>query len=161
MEIQEAILHYIFKEKHTTGANSATTQKRTTLLPTNECLNRTVEDILKIYGKSTNGYGTFNANETVYRFPVLLRGYVLTTEDNFIAFTSQTTDLIAAKMGDEGFATGGYVLFLRYTNQGQSWLLVVMLKLKPGIGVNEQTLDLSDTLSFDTCQVPPGYKCAS
>jgi nucleoid-associated protein len=148
MEIQEAILHRIRKEKNTTGAGSATTQKRATHLTVDSRLERTVNDILKIYGKSTNGYGTFDSNETVHRFPVLLRDN-LTGQSNFIAFTCDTTDLIAAKMGDEAFSTGGYSLFLRYTNQGQDWMLVAMLKLKPGTGVNEQTLELSDTLSFD------------
>jgi nucleoid-associated protein len=148
MQVREAILHRISKEKNTTGADSATTQKRPTRLAADKRLERTVEDILKIYGKSTSGYGTFNTNETVYRFPVLLKGYVTAGED-FIAFTNEATDLIAAKMGDEPFSTGGYALFLRYTNQGQDWMLVAMLKLKPGTGVNEQTLELSDTLSLD------------
>ncbi len=148
MNIQEAILHRISKEKNTTGAGAATTQKRTASLPTDERLGRMVEDILKIYGKSTSGYGTFDANETVYRFPVLLRGNV-TAGTDFIVFTGEATDLIAAKMGDEAFSTGGYALFLRYTNQGQDWMLVAMLKLKSGTGVNEQTLELSDSLSFD------------
>lgn len=148
MQIQEAILHRIIKQRNTTGAGSATTQKRTARLPVDDRLTRTVEEILKIYNKATSGYGTFDDNETVYRFPVLLRGYVAEGED-FIGFTSEATDLIAAKMGDEAFSTGGYALFLRYTNQGQDWMLVAMLKLKPGTGVNEQTLELSDTLSFD------------
>lgn len=148
MQIQEAILHRIIKAKSTSGAGSATTHKRTTCLPADERLNRTVEDILKIYNKSTSGYGTFDTNETVFRFPVLLRGYVVASAD-FIAFTSEATDLIAARMADESFSTGGYALFLRYANQGQDWMLVAMLKLKPGTGVNEQTLELSDTLSFD------------
>ncbi len=148
MQIQEAILHRICKAKNTTGVGSATTQKRTARLPGDKRLERTVEDILKIYNKSTSGYGTFDANETVYRFPVLLRDYTVGSAD-FIAFTRDATDLIAAKMGDESFSTGGYALFLRYTSQGQDWMLVAMLKLKPGTGVNELTLELSDTLSFD------------
>ncbi len=148
MEIKEAILHRISKDRNITGAGSATTQKRTARLPADERLVRTVEDILKIYGKSTSGYGTFDANETVYRFPVLLKDYVTAGAD-FIAFTSEATDLVAAKMGDEAFSTGGYALFLRYTNQGLDWMLIAMLKLKPGTGINEQTLELSDTLSFD------------
>lgn len=148
MEIKEAILHRISKEKNTTGAGSATTQTRTKLLTVDNRLGRTVDDILKIYGKSTNGYGIFDNNETVHRFPVLLREN-LTGKSDFIAFTRNTTALVAAKMGDEAFSTGGYSLFLRYTSQGQDWILVAMLKLKPGTGVNEQTLELSDTLSFD------------
>lgn len=150
MEIKEAILHRIIKEKHAAGPGAATTQKRLARLPVDERLGRTVEDILQIYGKFTNGYGTFDADEEVYRFPVLLRNYVAKAAGaDFITFTGKTTDLIAARMGDEAFSTGGYVLFLRYTNQRQDWMLVVMLKLKPGTGVIEQTLELSDTLSFD------------
>jgi len=148
MERREAILHRIRKDRNATGAGAATTQKRTARLPADERLIRTVEDSLKIYGKSTSGYGTFDTNETVYRFPGLPKGYAAGGAD-FIAFTSEATDLIAAKMGDEAFSTGGYALFLRYSNQGQDWMLVAMLKLKPGTGVNEQTLDLSDTLTFD------------
>lgn len=148
MHISEAILHRIVKERNASGSDSTSTQKRTGCLPIDERLTRTAEEILKIYGKATSGYGTFNDNQTVYRFPVLLDDYINTRAD-FIAFTGDATELIAAKMGDEAFSTGGYVLFLRYTNQAQDWMLVAMLKLKPGTGVNEQTLELSDTLSFD------------
>lgn len=152
MQIQEAILHRIQKERNVTGAGSATTHKRTERLPIDQRLERTVEDVLKIYGKATSGYGTFDANQTVFRFPVLLEEYVVRAGD-FIGFTDEATELIAAKMGDEAFSTGGYALFLRYTNQGQDWLLVAMLKLKPGTGIDEQTLELSDTLSFDIDQL--------
>lgn len=48
MQIEEAILHRISKEKNTTGAGSATTQKRAVRLPVDQRLERTVEDILKI-----------------------------------------------------------------------------------------------------------------
>lgn len=148
MQIKEAILHRISKNRNATGPSSITTQKRTTPLPVDQKLERTIEEILKIYSRSTSGYGTFNTNQTVYPFPVLLSEYV-DSKNNYIDFTYKATDLIAAKMSDEHFSTGGYALFLRYTNQGQDWLLIVMLKLKPGTGINEQTLELSDTMSFD------------
>lgn len=148
MDIQEAILHRIVKAKNTTGAGSAVSVLRAERLPGDERLEKTAEDILRIYGKATSGYGTFDPNEVVYRFPELLRSYVGANND-FIPFTQAATELIAAKMGDEQFATGGYALLLRYSNLGQDWLLVVMLKLRAGTGVNEETLELSDTLSFD------------
>ncbi len=148
MHIQEAILHRITKEQHSTGHGSVTTQKRAACLPADDRLVRMIEGVLKIYARATSGYGTFDANEAVYHFPVVLRNYVTASAD-FISFTSEATDLIAAKMEDEPFSTGGYALFLRYTNLGQDWMLVAMLKLKPGTGVNEQTLELSDTQSFD------------
>jgi len=149
VQIQEAIQHRIEKEAETSGAGAATTYKRTECLPVDHRLEQLVDEILKIYGKSVNnGYGTFDDNHVVYRFPSLLSGYVLGGGD-FIACTQDAVELIAAKMAEEFFSTGGYALFLRYTNLGQDWLLIAMLKLKPGIGVDEQTLDLSDTLSLD------------
>jgi nucleoid-associated protein len=148
MQIQEAILHRISKERNSSGSNAVSIHARTSTLPLDDKLTRTVEEILKIYSKSTSGYGTFDANQTVYRFPVHLQDYAVSKAD-FIAFTRHTIELIAYKMRDEHLATGGYALILRYTNLGQDWLLVAMLKLKPGTGVNESTLELSDTLTFD------------
>ncbi len=148
MNISEAILHRIEKDRNASGAGSAQSVMRSERLPIDEKLGRAATEILRIYTKSTSGYGTFDTNETVYRFPVFLREYVLYSHD-FISFTQEATRLIAAKMESEGFATGGYALFLRYTSQERDWMLVAMLKLKPGTGVNEQTLELSDTLSFD------------
>lgn len=148
MRIEEAILHRINKAKNTRGIGTAIPFVRDATLPTDDRLNRIADDILRIYGKYINGYGTFDTDETVYRFPVLLRDHVVDGNE-FIPFTIEVTKLIAAKMADEAFATGGYSLFLRYANQGRDWLLVAMLKLKPGTGVDDRTLELSDTLSFD------------
>lgn len=148
MNIHEAILHRIEKDKNTSGAGSAKMVMRSECLPIDTKLERTAADILRIYTKSTSGYGTFDTNATVYRFPVLLEGYVVSGDD-FLNFTQESTRLIAAKMESESFATGGYALFLRYTNQERDWMLVAMLKLKPGTGVVEQTMELSETLSFD------------
>lgn len=148
MEIQEAILHRISKSKMSTGAGSVTVKTRDHLLSLNEQLQEMVAEMLRFYTKSTSGYGTFDANENVHRFPVLLREYV-TTKPDLVGLSKAALDLITDKMSHEPFATGGYALFLRYTNQGHSWFLVVMLKLKPGMGVDDATLDFSPTLNLD------------
>lgn len=148
MELQEAILHRIIKAERTTGANAVTVQPRSTGLPLDERLLRTAEDILHIYGKKINGYGTFDSNHVLYQFPKLLNEYV-TNAGNFVTFSKNTTNLIAKEMAKAVFATSSYVLVLRYSNQGRDWLLVVMLKLKPGTGIDQETLTLEDTLSFD------------
>lgn len=148
MHIQEAVLHQIKKAKGSSGAGSSTVEVRTNLLPIDNRLERTATDILRIYGKAATGYGTFDVDEVVYTFPALLRNYVHHGHD-YIPFSHDTTRLIAAKMGEETFATGGYALFLRYTSQEKDWFLIAMLKLKPGTGIDDQTLELSDTLSFD------------
>jgi nucleoid-associated protein len=148
MELQEAILHRIIKAENTTGANAATVVPRNARLPIDERLVQTADNALRIYARATNGFGTFDANQVRYQFPVLLQKYVVRGAD-FIQFSNEATSLIAAEMGNAYFANGGYVLFLRYTNLGQDWLLIVMLKLKAGTGIDQVTLNLNETLFFD------------
>lgn len=145
MQIHEAIIHQIEKERN---GIAAPVVPRTTRLPIDERLNVIVKDILKIYGRTVSGYGTFNPDRALHTFPALLDEYTSDRED-FIVFTQTVSRLIRSKMAKLPLATGGYPLFLRFTNQGQDWVLIAMLKLKAGTGINQNTLDLSDTLSFD------------
>ena len=46
-------------------------------------------------------------------------------------------------------SNGGYALFLRYTEAPNDFLLIAMLKLKPGAGIDEDSLALMATLSID------------
>lgn len=145
MQIREAIIHHIEKQRNEVAGPVAT---RETQLPIDERLIAMVNDILQIYNRSVSGYGTFNPDRIVHTFPNLLDAYTTESED-FIPFSQSVTRLIRSKMARVSLATGGYPLFLRFTNQGQDWVLIAMLKLKAGTGINQSTLDLSDTLSFD------------
>lgn len=145
MQISEAIIHHIEKKRHDIAPPVATRSSR---LPIDARLTAMVNDILQIYGRTVSGYGTFNTDRTVHTFPNLLHAYTSQSED-FILFTQNASRLIRSKMARLPLATGGYPLFLRFTNQGQDWVLIAMLKLKAGTGINQSTLDLSDTLSFD------------
>src|SRR3546814_15013409 len=46
-------------------------------------------------------------------------------------------------------ANCGYSLFLRYREQPNDFLLIAMLKLKPGAGIDETSLSLQPTLNID------------
>src|SRR3546814_10704194 len=46
-------------------------------------------------------------------------------------------------------ANGGHALFLRYREPPNDFLLIAMLKLKPGAGIEEDTLELLPTLNID------------
>ena len=79
---------------------------------------------------------------------MLLQEYVVNDAD-FVHFSKETASLIAEEMKNSYLSNGGYVLFLRYKNQERDWLLVVMLKLKAGTGIDQNTLSFKETLSFD------------
>lgn len=148
MDIIEAVLHRISKERGASGAGSTTAQARADALSIDAVLTRTAEDLRKIYTTTAQGYGIFNADEDTHAFPRMLREYRAGTR-TFLQFSTGTLNVIAARMADEQFATGGYALFLRYDDSGREWMMVGMLKLRPGTSVNDETLELEDTVSLD------------
>ncbi len=106
------------------------------------------QEVLKVYGRRSDTNGTFDVDETTYPFASLLRNYHH-QQQSLVDFSVATCNLIAAQMRQSYLATGGYAFFIRYANQGHDWLLVLMLKLKPGTSINEETLELLPNLSFD------------
>lgn len=156
MQIKEAILHQLIKVKETSGDGCVEIKPRTARLPADEMLNETGLILLDAYGKNVSGYGTLGADVNLHRFPVLLGAYDqadAANADAFIHFTSESLNLIAEQMKSEFFATGGYVLTMRYTSQAEDWLMVVMLKLKEGAGIDPVTMDLKKTLTLDTTKL--------
>jgi nucleoid-associated protein len=147
VDIQEGILHRIEKRA---GRDVVSIDTRQTILPIDKHLNRLAEDVLTIYGKNTNSYGTFSQDEDSYTFPPLLRSYLDSTLTlDLVVFSQRTLNLIAERMKSAVLATGGYAVFLKYTNQGRDWLLIVMLKLKPGTGVDDATKTLTGAMTLD------------
>lgn len=149
MNIQEAIIHRIKKESGQSGDGSTSIDERKTLLPIDELTQKAAEDIRVIYNKVSNSFGTFNSDTINYPFPAQLQNYAVAASLDFIEFTVNVVTTIATKMRGEPFATGGYALFVRYTSNGQDWLLIAMLKLKPGTGIDEATMSLKETLNLD------------
>lgn len=101
-----------------------------------------------MYITRSNSTGTFGANPTTHQFPVRLREYC-SCELSFHDFTINALALIEREMGKSLLASGGFALFLRYADSNNDYLLVAMLKLKAGAGINEETLDLEPTLNID------------
>lgn len=145
MIITEAIVHSIEKEAGTTRVIE---HPKETLSPIDNHMNRLGTELLSIYNKNTNNYGSFGADPLLHPFPNQLRRYYA-LESDLIEFSKIASSFIANKMTDSAPSTGGYVLFIRYSNQAKEWLLIVMLKLKTGTGIDKTTLELNETVSFD------------
>jgi len=148
MQVQESIIHRIKKQVDTSGIDSVEIIPRAALLPIDNRVLKLGEDVLKLYGKLSNGYGMLGNDYAMHRFPNFLNQF--TNEGiNFIDFSTSAIALIAEEMSKKLKTTTSYPIFLRYTNQGRDWLLIAVLKLKEGVGIDEDTLDLNDSLSFD------------
>lgn len=101
-----------------------------------------------MYGRQANSNGTLGVDPSVHKFPVALQEHI-SGRSGFIDFTHAALAFIAEEMGKAFLASGGYALFLRYEVDAQDFMLVVMLKLKPGAGIDAATLDLTETLNID------------
>lgn len=146
MEIQEAIIHRLIKEPQQTG--DADVDYREERLPINEVLINLTQEVVKVYNRNTNGYGTFHQDENLYRFPKLAGEYIA-GEYDFVDFSKSTADLITQQMKSSTFASGGYLLIIRLTAGKKDWLIAALLKLKPGTAIEEDTKALIESLGLD------------
>lgn len=148
MNIQESIVHRIAKERESSGSNSVEIHPRNQTLPLDDRLMKLGTDVLRLYGTLSNGYGTLGDDLEVHRFPKYLTDYFDDSND-FVALTLKALSVIAERMSQQRLTTTSYPIFFKYESQGRQWLLIAVLKLKEGVGIDEETLDLNDSLIFD------------
>ena len=146
MEITEAIIHRLIKDPN--QSKHAEVDPRNDRLAVNDVLIKLTQEVIKIYNRVSNGHGTFDPDHDVYRFPSLAKDYV-DEELDFVPFSKSTASLIADKMKTEPFASGGYLLMVRYKHGDFDGLIIAMLKLKPGTAINEKTKELLENLALD------------
>ncbi|AVS97754.1 hypothetical protein C8236_02185 [Paracidovorax avenae] len=148
ISITEAIIHQLIKTEKTQGADSVTIKPRLAPLPNDEILQQLCTNLVAMYGQVANSNGTLGVDPNAHKWPLSLREY-FSGNLEFIQFTNTSVGLIANEMRNAFLSNGGYVLFLRYQIDAQDFLLVAMLKLKEGAGVDAETLDLKATLNID------------
>jgi nucleoid-associated protein len=150
MEITEAIFHKIKKEKADKGRPTLVISPHP--LPLDELINNTAKDINSTYRKKLNNYGSFDEDIVLYPFSAVLKKYI-SNEISFHRFSERTSELISHKMADQVFATGGYVVFIRYSIEGRDFLFILMLKMKAGVGFDEVNFTLKESFVFDVNQL--------
>lgn len=145
MNIEEAIIHGLIKEKRN---DDVTERFRTELSAIDNRMQTLGEGVLKEYAKQSDSYGTFDADENTFPFAKGLREYYQGNVD-LLELSLTTSRLLKKQMSESPLSTSVYILFIRYENMGRDWLLAVMLKLKASTGVDPETLELKENLSFD------------
>jgi len=146
MKINEAIVHRIDKKRQGTAIITL----RKDVLPKDEVLISLVEKSCETYGSNPNrGVGIFQPNGVVYPFSTLLENY-LKSGLEFTKFTHDAMNLLEKQINSEPFATGGYVIFIDYVDSADKhFFMVVILKLKGGVGISEVELKLSANWNLD------------
>lgn len=144
MNINAAIIQFVQKDAGSTDVEFVTNSNQ---LSVDEKLENLGEEVLKAYGRNQNTYGGFDRDTNTYQFSSYLNQY-FRGAISLVDFSEQTMRFIKQQLESSTPATGGYTLFIRYTNQGDDWLLIVMLKLRASTGVDDD-LELIDLLSLD------------
>lgn len=145
MQIKEAIVHRINKDRHQNG--------KLTLAPAclqvDQILTDAVEKARKTYGTTASrAFGTFEANVRLFPFSGLLSDHLVGKLD-MLQFSSQAMTMLVREMDKQALATGGYALFVSYEEQAKIYFMVVLLKLRGGVGIDQKTLTLSQNFSLD------------
>jgi nucleoid-associated protein len=146
MEINEAIVHRMDKERQ----GKAVVTLRKDVLPKDGVLKSLVEKSRDAYNANPNrAVGVFQSNQLVYPFSKLLDTYLAKAID-LIAFSHQAMSILENHINGEPFATGGYAIFIDYEDDAKNrFFMVVILKLKGGVGINEADLALSENWNLD------------
>ncbi|WP_282294812.1 nucleoid-associated protein [Stenotrophomonas sp. PS02289] len=149
MEITDAIIHRLHKEQHTSGPESVQIHARADQLPLDETLESVCKQTLLLFNRKGNNTGTFGENEDVHRFPIRVQE-CLDEWTTFVEFTGHAVEIIKGAMSKASAANGGHAFFVRYKAGADEFLMVAMLKLREGAGIDEDSLGLLPTLVIDT-----------
>ncbi|MCW7554439.1 nucleoid-associated protein [Endozoicomonas gorgoniicola] len=158
MVINQVIIHRIIKERNTRGATYKEGKK---LLPTDSpIVIKVVDDIFKLFGKRENTatYGTFEESPTKI-FPKDFQTYIHSSrhEDNFKAIALCALTSLTDKAASETFSTGGYLLVADYKSQNKNYLMVAMIKERPGVMINDD-LEPTEQMEIDLSKLHQACK---
>lgn len=152
MEIENAVAHRLIKPRNARGAEVRPADAE---LDRTDELNELLTAVLDSYNNRSSRFsGSFEPDEENYRFSVSMRA-MLAGESNFLAFSLTALERLRLKIEDVVFASGGYLLLVRYTHQQRDFLLVAKLNAQTGSIFSEDLHRVirSDHLNLDRLQV--------
>jgi nucleoid-associated protein YejK len=146
LEVKEFIIHRIQKER---GTDPSILTLRAGSLPLDDKVKDFLFNVNKTYEKKTaREYGAFNPNSDIYKFPSLLRDYLFKDLD-FVELSHRSMKIYKTNLDKENFATGGYIIFSHYLNNGVQKFLVIGLNDKVGYAIDSDSLTLKGSIHLD------------
>ncbi|MFT4926184.1 MAG: nucleoid-associated protein [Phenylobacterium sp.] len=152
MELQQAIIHELVKEKKQKDAPDVEPQvlEGQLLDVESDAVKTLVDSILNIYGTKGNSSarGTFNKVDD-YSFPKHVDHFIEDANLDFKALSIQAMACLKKASKDKNFATGGYLVFGYYKSAIGETILIAMVKKRKGITLRNlipetvQEVDLS------------------
>ncbi|KAB8154301.1 hypothetical protein EZY14_007635 [Kordia sp. TARA_039_SRF] len=142
MKLNHIVIHQIIKEQ----LGKPLLKTSDTLLPINEDTNEFVEKIIKSYAAKNPTYGVFEKDEVIYPFQSFVKKYL--GDKMFYEFSVTAMDILKKEI-DKSTTTGGYVVFIDYTEKKTKFLITIMLDNSTSFSVNDTNLTLKKLKSLD------------
>lgn len=136
MIVQNIIVHSIDKER-SQSAEEVTSNLKPVELPVDNQVTTFIESVDDVYSNKTGkAYGQL---ENRSNFDRLLTDLTQNSSVDFVSFSHDCMSDLTRRIAAEPLATGGYIVFSRFTKQSNSdYLIVVMIKSKDGFSFNDE-----------------------
>lgn len=142
MEVRNIILHHIIKEL----GGKPTVKPSKKVMPLNEAVNGFVKTLIKSYGTKNPSQGTFQTDKTNYPFQTICNEYL--KNKDFISFTTNAMNILKRAI-DIPSTTGGYVVFVHYTENKKDFIITVMLDKSAQFVVDDDNLGIEMLMALD------------
>ncbi len=142
MKLEHIVLHQIVKEQM--GKPSLKTSD--SLLPINDDTEEFVEKIIKSYASKNPTYGVFEEDKSLYPFQTYVEDYLM--NGDFLDFSCRSMEVLKKEI-DLPTTTGGYVVFIHYTENKLDFLITIMLDNSTSFSVNDINLTIKKLQSLD------------
>lgn len=146
MKIHNAIVHKLNKERQ--EKSTIIEKPGNELLEINDDLLVLVNSLRKLYSSKTGrGYGEFIDDSDNYPFRSRL-DECLAGNIDFLTFTKKAMLILKSKIDDVRLATGGYMLFVDYTDDQSHSMIVASIKDRKGLAFDE-ALNLTGAMHLE------------
>jgi nucleoid-associated protein len=139
MNLSKAIIHELIKEPARDDKPAVTPKiddAKSLLDCTDKATISLIESIQSLYGTKGNAssQGVFSSEEE-YRFPKQFAHFLTTNKnkENFVQLTMNAMRNLVFWSDKKPFATGGYMVFASYEQNGEDFFIAAMVKKKDGI----------------------------
>jgi nucleoid-associated protein len=152
MDIRNAVAHRLNKFRNARGATVAFSDTEIVKSP---ALTQLLKNILESYAsRSSRHTGAFEADTERFPFAAQLRS-LLNGDSEFLEFSRLAMGRLRDKISDVTFASGGYLLFVAYTQHDCEMLLVAKLSTEQGAIFSEDMHEVvaSPYLNVERLQV--------
>jgi len=142
MTVVNIVFHHIIKELK----GEASLKCSDKLLPINQTVNEFVAKLIKNYSSKNPTQGTFQEDAENYPFQKKVDSYL--TDGDFLEFTQDSMKILERAI-NISTTTGGYVVFVHYTDKSKDYLITAMLDKSVQFTVNDDNLDIEKLKTLD------------